>query len=245
LEVGFGNAGTEERHQFSPDELAELLLDSGLACDHKQITLIVLSGAQALASPAVNKRYIELYREMQVATNEEEKATLRNEWAMLALRAKDPQIYDSNASLEAQAIPFAAMLAMALNQRGYIDVQVTGFNAPVRSRIGDKPTNPGLYEGLQVELNSKHLAHIACARNGGKKVSQCVDRLLSICDDCMLESDESKSYTERLSDCRNQLTESGIKRNIEAAAICRTKLDYVSSRYIYSIKGSEAREATK
>jgi len=247
LEIGFGNGGTEDRQQISPDELAELLLDNGLACDHKQITLIVLSGAQALSSPAVNKRYIELYREMQLATDEDEKITLRNEWAMLALRARDPQIYDSNINLEAQTIPFAAMLAIALNQRGYADVQVTGFNGPVRSRIGNEPTNSGLYEGLQIEINSKRLAHDVCAKKSKKarKISDCVDRLLSICDDCMLESDGSKSYSERLSDCRNQLRESGSKNNIAASGICGTKLEYVTSKWIYTIKGSEARESTK
>lgn len=65
LDIAFGAGGNVERTSFGPEELADLLIEDGLACDHAKVTLLLVQGGMALSNQQVNKRYIELYRKVR------------------------------------------------------------------------------------------------------------------------------------------------------------------------------------
>lgn len=111
LDVGFGPSGTIDRISYGPEELADLLIEDGLACDHAKVTLLLVQGGMTLSKQQVNKRYIELYRKVsfrlvfnfvfltifskirsRASQTKEEQEELRGEWGSLAMRSRDPDL---------------------------------------------------------------------------------------------------------------------------------------------------------
>lgn len=242
VELGFGPGGIEGRKMYSPDEMAELLVKEGLACDQRKITLIILTGGMELSKASVDKRYIELYRKMQATKKESEHIDLINQWGDLAIRAKDPKTFEQNIDIEEEAAPFATLLAVALHQRGFLDATVTGFRAPVRTRIGLNPTNPGPYAGLQVQINAKRLATRYCktVAKTVPEIQDCVDKLLAPCDECMLANANTPlNYVQRLAACRKTLRK-GNRAQKRSASICKAHTAFVTSKWTFSVHSGDA-----
>jgi len=84
VEVGFGPKGDFNRRHYTPDELAELLVEEGLACDTKRVTLVVLSGGLHMADAEANNRYVDLYRKMAIAKNNEDRVRVSLKMTLFA-----------------------------------------------------------------------------------------------------------------------------------------------------------------
>jgi hypothetical protein len=114
LDIGFGPRGTIDRVTYGPEELADLLVRDGLACDQKKVTLLIVQGGSALQDAGVNRRFIELYRKVALllsslslffffdvvfskmrspaAQTVHEQDQLRGQWVALAMRSRDPDL---------------------------------------------------------------------------------------------------------------------------------------------------------
>jgi len=234
LELAFGPKGNLERESFTADEIADLLVQNGLACDHKLVTVLVVQGGQRITTAGANRRFIELFRKMRFAQNEEQANTFRAEWGALAMRMRDPNTFENNANIPKREIPFIAMLANSLRERGFLNITVQGFRGEVLSRLGRNPTNPGPYSGLKMFITASNLAQGLCrSQTTGKDRRKCVDDLMAPCDSCLLSSAKNgKSFVERLSDCRTQLAAGP---NKDSAQVCGIEAQYANSQWMFSV----------
>ncbi len=245
LDIAFGNAGTTERESFTPDEMAELLVENGLACDHKQITILQVQGGLRLSKQGANKRFIELYRKMQAAKGDaSEEAELRGDWGALAMRARDPDVFENNDNIADKDIPFVAMLASALATRGYLGITVSGFRGEVLSRLGARPTNPGPYSGLKVYVTAGMLAESLCSTEAShtEKI-RCQDQLLAPCDECLLKSSKSKAgFLKRAKHCQRVLLKSSNPTTRRAAQVCGAEAAYATKQWLFSVNSNEVKD---
>jgi hypothetical protein len=244
LDIAYGPRGQVSRTSFGPEELADRLIEDGLACDHTHVTLLLVQGGTALSKQQVNRRYIELYRKIRspVAQNQRDQETLRGEWGSLAMRQRDPDLWENNANVAKREIAFVTLLTQALTQRGLMEVEVTGFRGEVLPRIGRHPTNPGPYRGLKMYITSGMLAESFCTDEPNSEARQkCVDDLVAPCDQCMLQlASTGKSFLQRSKICQQRLLANPKTRL--SAQTCGAEAAYATKQWIYSVHSSEVYE---
>ena len=233
LTLGYGKLGDQSRESFSPDELANLLIESGLPCDATQVTLLIVRGGLRVSDTGAARRYAELYRKMTVAKNAGDQngfELYQNEWAMLGMRQRSARVYEANADIGRAEIPAVVELTMALRDRGLIHVQVKGVRAEVKMRLNRSGGSGGAYRGLEVYVTTKDLATGQCAKS--KNAETCVDDLLAPCDQCLLANAKSgRSWTTRLSECHTKLSTS----HPDAAKICGVTHRPISDKWFFSV----------
>ena len=241
LDIAFGPAGTRERQSLTADELAEMLVDNGLACDHEKVTLLIVQGGLRIGKPGADKRYMELLRKMRATKNEHEKELLKHEWGGIAMRQRNPNVFENNDDIHQREIPFVAEVSRALSERGFLNVKVGSFRAEVLGRLGSNPTNPGPYQGLKVYVTASMLAAQQCKAEQGVKKFQCIDNLMAPCDACLMKPEmQSLKFGERCKACQLELLKS--PKDSASAQICGAEALYASSDWYYEIAAKDTRD---
>jgi len=243
LDVAFGPAGDMHRESFTPDELAELLVEEGLACDHQQVTVLIVQGGLRLTKEGANRRLIELTRRIKAARgNKKVLEELQADWSALSMRQRDPDVFENNDNIGARDVPFVALLANALASRGFLNVRVSGFRGEVLPRMGRSPTNPGPYQGLKMYVTASMLAENLCQARPDLDQHACEDSLLAPCDECMLSlSKTGASYLKRAKHCRTKLLRSSNVADRNSAQACGAEAQYASSKWLFSVKSNEVK----
>jgi hypothetical protein len=245
LDVAFGPKGNTHRESFTPDELAELLVQEGLSCDHKQVTVLIVQGGLRLSRAGANRRLIELTRRIKAARargNKKVTEELQADWSALSMRLRDPDVYENNDNIGARDAPFVALLASALASRGFLNVRVSGFRGEVLPRMGKNPTNDGPYRGLKMYVTASMLAESLCRERPDLDLHECEDALLAPCDECMLAlSKTGASYMKRAKHCRTKLLRSDDIADRNSAQACGAEAEYAQPKWLFTVKSDEVK----
>jgi hypothetical protein len=241
LDIGFGADGTELRESFTADEVANMLVQDGLACDHHQITLIIVRGGLRLSDDDVKMRYLEIYKKIEFARRAKNKDLLedeKNEWAALAMRQRSPNVFENNDDIGKQEVPFAVNLAFSLKQKGFLDIRVNSFKSEMKARLGSK--QPTRYGGLKLFITTKDVTERYCKHRKSKLAREkCVDNLMAPCDNCLLTIAGQGTFEERVASCRETLRQSKDKYDRKAAKICRVETKPVRFKDMFSVHSSK------
>lgn len=234
FEIGFGAGGNTEHESFSPDELADLLVQNGLSCEHAKITLVFVRGGMSISKSASSQRYVELYRRMHAARSNDDITEATEEWGDLALQVRDPLTFEAVFDASSQETPFITLLGLALRERGYMNVEVAGFRGEIDNRLLKSAPNAGPYAGLQVYATPRLLAFQGCKIIKDHHAREkCVQRLVSPCEECMIENPKGP-FLARINKCRTKLAK-GNKAQKNSSTICMVESVPASEEWTFSI----------
>jgi hypothetical protein len=242
LDIGFAN-GNLDRESFSADEIAEMLVEQDLSCDHKRITVLIMQGGLSLSRAEASRRIVELTRRIRTVKGDtKELEELQVELSSVAMRQRDPDVFENNNDIGARNAPFVAMLANALASRGFLDISVSGFRGEVLPHLDRIRNNPGPYNGLRVYVTSGMLAKGVCKKKSTNQARRtCEDELLAPCDECLLSSMAGASFSKRLKHCRRKLLRSASSTERKSAQVCGAEAQDVTEELIFTVKSDEVK----
>ena len=239
LDVAFGPKANMHRESFTADELAEMLVQEGLACDHKQITVLMVQGGLRLSRAGANKRLIEMTRRIKAARRKGDTKVLEElqaDWSALSMRQRDPDVFENNDNIGARDVPFVALLANALASRGFLDVRVSGFRGELLPRMSRSPFS-GPYAGIKVYVTASMLAENLCKEARAVNGHECEDALLAPCDECMLSLTQTgASFMKRAAHCRTKLLASPRVADRNSAQACGAEAQFATTQWLFSVQ---------
>ena len=158
---------TTKAGKWTADQLADLLLATGIDQTIRNITMLVCHAGESVNTIENANAMMDLSVQFASAS-EERKAELNKKYEEIKQSAREPGLYertgDSLEDIESQSkllLPMAAQLSAALKHRGFSHFQLISFKAPVMQNFGEIEVQCSLHKyiklpaGIKLDLRSK------------------------------------------------------------------------------------------
>lgn len=143
-------------HFWSAEEMAALLESDGLPKTHRDINMLVCHAGESLGDRAIANQLLAIQAKVPaVRKNAVEMAALSNKYATLAAK-----MVPSGYSNAGQTFPMGAQLFRELSIRGYNNLRIVSYKAPVATYFGTPSIDHPDME-INLELKPKEWTPLA------------------------------------------------------------------------------------